>query len=120
MQHARTEDLPDEELARRYVRRAYCGRFAKNGWVYEDGALRIAAQTWLDHGGACARGGEGEAATTVPCEPERRGGVRMIECALLRVIRRNEVVDYIEQLRREGPVECDDGTPIGELGVPQA
>jgi hypothetical protein len=26
--------------------------------------------------------------------------------------------DYIEQLRRKGPVACDDGTAIGELGVP--
>ena len=48
------------------------------------------------------------------------GGVQIIECALLRVIRRSEVIDYIEQLRKQRPVECDDGTAIGELGVPQA
>ena len=120
MQHANTEGVPDSQSLRRYVRRAYCGRFEKKGWVYEDGALRIAAQTWLDHGGTCASGGEGEPARTVPCEPERRGGVQIIECALLRVIRRSEVIDYIEQLRKQRPVECDDGTAIGDLGVPQA
>jgi hypothetical protein len=120
MQHTRTQEVPDKEIARRYVRRTYCARFEKEGWVYEDGALRIAAQTWLDHGGTCATGVAGEPARTVPCEPERRGGVRIIECALLRVTRRSEVIDYVEQLRRKGPVECDDGTPISELGLARA
>jgi hypothetical protein len=110
--------LPSKEIARRYIRRTYCARFEGEGWVYEDGALSIAAQTWLDHAGTCTTSKAGEPAKTVPCEPERRGGERIIECALLRVIRRNEVHDYIEQLRRKGPVACDDGTPISELGVP--
>jgi hypothetical protein len=118
LQHARPQDLADKEIARRYVRGTYCARFEEEGWVYEDGALRIAAQTWLEHGGTCATGGAGEPAKTVPCEPERRGGVRIVECALLRVIRRSEVSDYIKQLRTKGPVECDDGTAISELGVP--
>jgi hypothetical protein len=118
MQHARTEDLPNKELARRYVRRTYCGRFEREGWVYEDGALSIGAQTWLEHAGRCASATAGEPAKTVPYQPDRRGGVRIIECALLRVIRRSEVRDYIEQLRTKGPVECDDGTAISELGVP--
>jgi hypothetical protein len=118
LQHARTPDSPNKEIARRYVRRTYCARFEDEGWVYEDGALSIAAQTWLERGGMCATGGAGEPTRTVPCEPERRGGVRIVERALLRVIRRSEVSDYIEQLRRKGPVECDDGTAISELGVP--
>jgi hypothetical protein len=118
MEHASTQGLPNKEIARRYIRRTYCVRFEGEGWVYEDGALSIAAQTWLDNGGTCTTGGAGEPAKTVPCEPERRGGKRIIECALLRVIRRSEVRDYIEQLRTKGPVECDDGTAIGELGVP--
>lgn len=118
LQHGRAQDLHNKELARRYVRRTYCARFEGEGWVYEDGALSIAAQTWLEHGGTCATSSAGEPAKTVPCEPERRGGVRIIECALLRVIRRSEVRDYIEQLRTEGPIECDDGTAIAELGVP--
>ena len=120
MQYANTEGVPDKQSLRRYARVTYCGRFEKKGWVYEDGALRIAAQTWLDEGRTCATGREGEPARTVPCEPERRGGVRIIECALLRVVRRSEVVAYIAQLRKSEPVACDDGTAIGELGVPQA
>jgi hypothetical protein len=118
MQHARTQDLPNKEVARRYVRRTYCARFEGKGWVYEDGALSIAAQSWLEHAGSCATASPGEPAKTVPCEPERRGRARIIECALLRVTRRSEVRDYIEQLRTKGPVECDDGTAITELGVP--
>jgi hypothetical protein len=120
MEHARTQGLPNKEIARRYIRRTYCARFEGEGWVYEDGALSIAAQTWLDRGSrsTCATATPGEPAKTVPCEPERRGGVRIIECALLRVIRRSEVRDYIEQLRTKGPVECDDGTAISQLGVP--
>ena len=118
LRHARTQDVPDKEIARRYVRKTYCARFDEKGWVYDDGALRVAAQTWLEHGGMCAAGGAGEPTRTVPCEPERRGGVRILDCALLGVIRRSEVTDYIEQLRTKGPVECDDGTAISELGVP--
>ena len=41
LQHARTQDAPDKAIARRNVRRSYCARFEKEGWVYEDGALRI-------------------------------------------------------------------------------
>jgi hypothetical protein len=118
LEHSRTQDVPDKEVARRYARRTYCARFEEEDWVYEDGALRIAAQTWLEHGGTCATGGAGEPTKTVPCAPERRGGVRIVECALLRIVRRSEVSDYIEQLRAKGPVECDDGTAISELGVP--
>ena len=118
LQHSKAQDVPDKVIARRYVRRTYCARFEKEGWVYEDGALKIGAQTWLDNGGTCATGGAGEPAKTVPCEPDRRGGIRILECALLRVIRRSEVSDYIQELRAKGPVECDDGTAISELGVP--
>ena len=120
MQHANTQDLPNKEVARRYIRRTYCARFEGKGWVYEDGALSIAAQSWLEHASSssCATASPGEPTKTVPCEPERRGGAQIVECALLRVTRRIEVRDYIEQLRTKGPVECDDGTAISELGVP--
>ena len=37
-------EASDEELAR-YVERAYCEPFARRGWVYPDGAFRIAAYT---------------------------------------------------------------------------
>jgi hypothetical protein len=40
---------------RRYVEVTYCNRFARKGWVYDDGALSIDAQRWLVHGRAAPR-----------------------------------------------------------------
>ena len=62
--------------ARRYVRNTYCELFASRGWVYEDGALSVDAQRWLEEGGSeeC----ESEMGT-IPC-----GESRVIDCALLR------------------------------------
>jgi hypothetical protein len=99
-------DPTDEDRA--YARRTYCGPFASRGWVYGDGALSIDAQKWLEEGGSeeC----ESEAGP-VPCEESRT-----IDCALLRHVRRSEVREYVAQLRDE--VECDDGTPVEQLGVP--
>ena len=116
LQHATTQNV----AARRYVQNTYCARFEEKGWVYEDGALSIAAQTWLENGYACTAeaGGDGALTGTVPCEPDRSGGVRILECALLHVVRKTEVSDYIDRLRTNGPVKCDDGTPLDELGVP--
>jgi hypothetical protein len=110
--------VADEEAARRYVRKTYCALFEENGWVYEDGAVSIAAQTWSDQGAACARGSEGEPTRTVPCEAERSGGVQMLDCALLHIVRRSEVREYIDRLEADGAVKCDDGTALDELGVP--
>ena len=93
MQHASTQSLPNKEVARNYVRRTYCARFEGKGWIYEDGALNIAVQRWLEHGSSCATASPGEPARAVPCEPERRGGTRIIECALLGVTRRSQVRD---------------------------
>ena len=104
--------------ARRYVRDTYCARFTQNGWVFPDGALRIAAQTWLEEGGRCASSSGSGPAATVPCKPDFHGGVRVLECALLHSVRRSEVKDYIDRLQAKGPVECDDGTPLRKLGVP--
>jgi hypothetical protein len=118
LQAATTRDASKEE-ARRYVRNTYCARFEKEGWIYEDGALGIAAQRWLDDGARCARAGEGEPTRTVSCEEERRAaGDRTLDCALLRVVRRSEVRDYIERIRSSGARECDDGSAFGELGIP--
>ncbi|MBA2641832.1 MAG: hypothetical protein H0U82_02740 [Actinobacteria bacterium] len=119
LQNTTTQNAADEEAARRYARRTYCARFEKNGWVYEDGAVSIAAQTWLDQGATCARGGEAEPTRTVPCEVERStGGAQTLDCALLRIVRRSEVREYIDRLETNGPVNCDDGTGLDELGVP--
>ena len=108
-----------EQQVRRYIRNTYCASFEQNGWVYGDGALSIAAQEWLDKGGSCATGSNGEPTHTVPCEPTNPGtGTRVIDCALLHHTRRSEVIAYVANLRRDGEVQCDDGTPLDTLGVP--
>ena len=116
--HGEGDDI-DEEQLRWYVETTYCSRFAERGWVYEDGSLSIAAHEWAEDGGeeACVRITETGEETTIPCEdfaadPE-------IDCALLHHVRQSEVREYVEELRREErEVECDDGTPLDELGVP--
>ena len=109
----------DDDRARSYVRRTYCERFERNGWVGDDGVLTIAAQRWRDDSGTCAVGREGQSTRTGPCEEvEVPAELRHFDCALLHHVRRSEVGVYVEERRREGPFACDDGTPLGELGVP--
>ena len=118
LQAATTRDASKEE-ARRYVRNTYCARFERESWIYEDGALSIAAQRWLDEGARCAIAREGEPTRTVSCEEERRAAADpTLDCALLRVVRRSEVKDYIKRMRSNGAVECDDGSALDELGIP--
>lgn len=45
----------NEDATRRYVRDTYCAKFEKSGWIYDDGVLRIGAQTWLEEGATCNR-----------------------------------------------------------------
>jgi hypothetical protein len=113
-----TQPAADNGAARRYVRSTYCRRFEENRWIYEDGALNIAAQIWLEKGVRCASSGDGEVTKTVPCEAILSGGVRTLDCALLHVVRKAEVREYVDRLRASGPVECDDGTALDALGVP--
>jgi len=111
----------DEQQRRRYAEDTYCAPFERQGWVYEDGALSIAAQQWLDNAGAeeCAAGSAGEPPKTVPCEQlDRPSTPRTIDCALLHHVRRTEAVAYLAELQRGGAIRCDDRTPLGELGVP--
>jgi hypothetical protein len=110
-------DPRTDDGARDYVRRTYCERFARNGWIYDDGALAIGAQEWLDEGGTCAAGSEDEPTRTVPCEGLERTDP-ILDCALLHHIRKSEVRAYLEELDRTVPARCDDGTPLDELGVP--
>jgi hypothetical protein len=118
LQAATTADA-SIEAARRYVRNTYCARFEREAWIYEDGALSIAAQRWLDEGARCATSREGEPTRTVSCEEERRSARDpTLDCGLLRVVRRSEIGDYIERSRRNGAVECDDGSAFDELGIP--
>ena len=102
-----------EQEARRYAKETYCAPFERNGWVYEDGALSIAAQRWLEQGGECASASEGEPSRTIPCAQ-----ADVIDCAVLRHVRQAEALAYIAELKREGELRCDDGTPLQELGVP--
>jgi hypothetical protein len=116
----------EREDARRYVEVTYCSRFAGRGWVYDDGALSIEAHKWLEEGGEeeCAKAAPesepAKPARTVPCEELNRGGPKLIgDCNLLHYVRRSEVRDYVEKLRhRHGDVDCEDGTPLDELGTP--
>jgi hypothetical protein len=110
-----SEGLPedDREAARRYVERTYCSRFEREGWVYEDGTLSIDAHVWATvEAGQCAAGAVGEDPVTVPCEEGD-----LLDCAILHHVPKEEVRAYVEGLGRSGRVECDDGTPVHELGV---
>ena len=112
---------PNETMdarARRYARDTYCARFAKNGWIYSNGALSIAAQKWLDAGTTCVGSSPGSPATTMPCSDDSGGGIQTLDCALLHIVRRSEVKDYVRRLAQNGPVHCDDGTALDQLGVP--
>ena len=104
------------ELARRYARDTYCNRFQQKGWIYRDGALKLAAQLWLQNGGTCAEGVAGQPAKVVPCKLGRRGGV--LDCGMLRVVRRSEVRSYLRRLQVGGPVVCENGIPLARLGIP--
>jgi hypothetical protein len=81
-----------EDDLRRYVETTYCERFADNGWVHEDGSLKLDAYRWGSSGGE---------------DP-------VLDCALLHHVRRDEVQAYVRRLDRP---ECDDGTPVADLGA---
>jgi hypothetical protein len=116
---SRSTTSGDGEAVRRYVEDTYCTRFERHGWIYDDGALSIGAQKWLDNAGTCTKISSDEPARTVPCEKaDRETATGTIDCALLHHIRRAEVVTYVAELQRDGDVHCDDGTPLDELGVP--
>jgi hypothetical protein len=106
----------DEQAARRYAEDTYCARFERNGWIYDDGALSIAAQEWLDSSGTCATQTTGKPSRTVPCEEVMQGDP--IDCALLHHVRRSEIGAYLAEQRLQDRVRCDDGTPLDQLGVP--
>jgi hypothetical protein len=100
---------------RHYVEVTYCNRFAREGWIYEDGALSIDAQRWLVDGARCSTSTTGGSTRTIPCEVVENG---VMDCAMLRFVRRREVQAYIAELQRHESVTCDDGTPLTALGVP--
>lgn len=114
----RFEQFPrlTREQARRYAERAYCARFEERGWVYEDGTLSI--DVYADDGSEeCAVAEPGKPARTLSCD-ELAERVEVLDCAILHLVRRSEVQRYLAELkRRHDVVECDDGTPLDELGA---
>ena len=101
---------------RSYVESAYCGPFARKGWIYADGTMSIKAHVYLLNGYACSSvtSTPGGQTTTIPCDPRP---LHPLECALLHYVRRDEVRAYIRKLKRSQSVSCDDGTPLDELGA---
>jgi hypothetical protein len=112
---------PDQrtEEARRYAEKAYCRPFHDKGWVHDDGTLAIAAHHALTEGGSsCATAEAGKPAETVPCDRlHDLEDVLVLDCALLHLVRREDVRRYVEKLKRTRRVACDDGTPLDQLGV---
>jgi hypothetical protein len=107
-----------KEQVRHYIRDAYCQPFEQRGWVFDDGALKLAAHLSVQNGGSCAEGVAGQPAKVVPCKLERSGnGVLTIDRGLLRFVRRSEVRTYLRRLQASGPVACEEGIPLTKLGV---
>jgi hypothetical protein len=42
-----------KEQTRHYIRDSYCRPFEQRGWVYDDGALKLAAYLSVQNGGSC-------------------------------------------------------------------
>ena len=105
----------DQPGLRAYARRAYCEPFDARGWVHDDGALTIEAFTQSGQA-ECATEQTGEPARTVPCESLEPADVRPVfDCGLLHLVRRDDVRAYVDRLPQRP--QCDDGTPVEELGV---
>ena len=75
--------------------------------------LSIDAQEWLVKGRTCATSRNGQPSRTVPCD-ELDTGATTIDCGMLHYVRRSEVQEY---LRHVAAKQCDDGTPLDELGA---
>ena len=111
---ARTESKTAE--IRRYVETAYCAPFDRRGWVHADGTLSIAAYT--DSGSEdCQRAEPGGASQEVPCDEVEAHAPEVLDCALLDLVRKDEVTAYLEKLRRDHEVRCDNGAAVDELGA---
>ncbi len=111
----RTES--DTAEIRRYVETTYCAAFDRRGWIHDDGTLSIAAYT-NSGSEACARAEPGGNSETVPCdEVEGAQSPEVLDCALLHLVRKDEVPAYLEELRPDREVRCDDETALDELGA---
>ncbi len=122
LERAASDGLAEADV-RPYIESTYCLPFESQGWIYDDGALSIAAHLAVAEGGSdeCATAQAGEEAVTVPCEELEVGdGPLVLDCAILHVVRRIEVRAYVGELERSREVSCDDGTPLDRLGARRA
>jgi hypothetical protein len=103
----------DRSEAEGYARRTYCEPLSKRGWVHEDGTLSI---DFVRKGFAheCVAPRAGEPAQTIPCDETSD---LVLDCGPLHLIRKAEVQEYLEERQRKGDVQCDDTTPLNELGA---
>jgi hypothetical protein len=120
LERAASDGLAEADV-RRYIESSYCSRFEQEGWIYDDGTLSIAAHVAFVESGSseeCVTAEVGEATETVPCE-ELGGanGPLLLDCAILHVVRRGEVREYVGEVARSREVSCDDGTPLERLGA---
>jgi hypothetical protein len=120
LERAESDGLAEADV-RLYIESTYCSRFEREGWIYDDGTLSIAAYLYFEEGGAeeCVTAEAGEETETVPCEELEGGGdgPLSLDCAILHVVRRDEVREYVAELERSREVNCDDGTPLDRLGA---
>ena len=113
-----TSDAATETGVRRYIEGTYCSPFERKGWVYEDGTLSIAAYLSLARGGSEAcESADGGVSDTVACSELPADASLVLDCAVLHVVRREEVQQYVRELERDREVSCDDGTPLEHLGA---
>ena len=115
LERAESAELPEADL-RRYVESAYCTPFERQGWIYDDGSLSIAAQAESGSEECVKAESDGETGT-VPCEELEGGGPLVLDCAILHLVPRDEVRSYLEELERSREVSCDDGTALDRLGA---
>ncbi len=119
LERAESDGLAEADV-RRYIESTYCSRFEREGWIYEDGTLSLAAHVAFAESGSseeCATAEAGGDAGTVPCEELEGDGPLLLDCAILHLVRRGEVREYVGELERSREVSCDDGTPLDRLGA---
>jgi hypothetical protein len=115
LERAESAELPEADF-RRYAESAYCRPFEREGWIYEDGTLSIAAH--MESGSEeCVQAESDGETETVPCEEPDGGGPLVLDCAILHLVRRDEVQEYVRQLEQSREVSCDDGTALDRLGA---
>jgi hypothetical protein len=118
LERAESADLSEADV-RRYLESTYCTPFEREGWIYEDGTLSIAAHVALEESVSeeCVRAESDGETETVPCEELEAGGPLQLDCAILHLVPRDEVRAYLAELERSREVSCDDGTALDQLGA---